>query len=82
MKFLIVIFALIAAAFAAPQYVPIQPFGFGGGMSGSSANAAASSQSFNTGGYPGGFGYPGFGGGMSGSSANAAAGTQSFNVGK
>ena len=81
MKFLIVLFALIVAAFAAPQYMPIQPLGFGG-MSGSSANAAASSQSFNQGGFPGGFGYPGFGGGMSGSSSNAAAGTQSFNVGK
>jgi len=79
MKFLIVLFALIAAAFAAPQFMPIQPLG---GMSGSSAQAGASSQSFNTGGYPGGFGFPGFGGGMSGSSANAAAGTQSFSVGK
>ena len=76
MKFLFVLFALIAAAFAAPQFIPIQPLGF----SGSSSNAAASSQSFNQGGFPGGFGYPGYG--ASGSSANAAAGSQSFNVGK
>lgn len=79
MKFLIVLFALIVAAFAAPQFVPIQPLGF----SGSSSNAAASSQSFNQGGFPGGFGYPGFGGqGFSGSSANAAAGSQTFSAGK
>lgn len=40
MKFFIVLFALIAAAFAAPQFYP------GGGFSGSSANAAAQSQTF------------------------------------
>lgn len=71
MKFFVVLFAIIAAAMAAPQ--------FGGfGASGSAAQAGASSQTFNQGG--GGFGHPGgFGGGFSGSSANAAASSQSFN---
>ncbi|KAF4513961.1 hypothetical protein B566_EDAN009158 [Ephemera danica] len=41
----------------------------GGGFSGSASNAAASSQSFNAG---------GFGGGFSGSASNAAASSQSF----
>jgi uncharacterized membrane protein len=46
MKFFVVLFALFAAALAAPQ------FGFGG----SAANAGASSQSFNAGGpFGGGF---------------------------
>lgn len=63
MKLFIVLFAVIAAALAAPQ--------FGGfGASGSAANAGASSQSF--GGGLGGFG-------ASGSAANAAASSQSFN---
>jgi hypothetical protein len=65
MKFFIVLFAVIAAALAAPQ------FGFGGGLSGSAANAGASSQTFNAGGP--------FGGGFSGSAANAQASSQSFN---
>lgn len=49
--------------------------GGGFGASGSAANAGASSQTFNAG------GFPGFGGGLSGSSANAAASSQSFNAG-
>lgn len=90
MKFFVVIFALIAAALAAPQ--------FGGGFGGSgqwinkisnagrlicklfssaAANAGASSQTFNQG---GGFSpYGGFGGGLSGSASNAAASSQTFN---
>lgn len=54
MKFLVVLFAILAAAMALPQFYP----GFGGGgggFSGSSSNAAASSQSFNQ-------QQPGFGG--------------------
>ncbi|CAH1734459.1 unnamed protein product [Chironomus riparius] len=88
MKFFVVLFALIAAAVAAPQFIPgvgfggsaanaaagSQSFNSGfGGFGGSASNAAAQSQSFNQGGFPG-----GFGGGFSGSAANAAAGTQSF----
>lgn len=41
MKFFIVLFGVIAAALAAPQFG--QP-GFGGGFGGSAANAGASSQ--------------------------------------
>lgn len=41
------------------------------GLSGSAANAGASTQSFNQGG--GGFGHPGFGGGLSGSASQAGA---------
>lgn len=103
MKLLFVLFALIAAALAAPQFGTFcfpklmrtilwimhycfisggfgSPYGGyggnrggygGGGFSGSSANAAASSQSFG-----GGFG------GFSGSAANAGASSQSFGFGK
>lgn len=47
MKFLVVLFAILAAAFAVPQFYP---GGGGFGASGSAANAGASSQSFNQGG--------------------------------
>lgn len=40
MKFLIVLFALIAAAFAAPQFYPGGGFGHGGGGFGASGSAA------------------------------------------
>lgn len=40
MKFLVVVFALVCAAAARPQFFP------GGGFSGGAANAAAGSQSF------------------------------------
>ena len=63
MKFFIVLFALIAAALAAPQ--------FGGfGASGSAANAGASSQTFNQG---GGFGGNPYGGGFGGSGFSGSA---------
>lgn len=64
MKFVIVLFGLIGATLAAPQ------FGFSGGA----ANAAASSQTFNQGGF-------GHGGGLSGSAASAQASSTSFNQG-
>lgn len=51
MKFIIILFAILATAFAAPQFFP----GGGFGASGSAANAGASSQSFNA----GGGGFPG-----------------------
>lgn len=69
-------------------------FGFypshGGGFGGSSAQASASSQSFNTGGFGhggyggghgyGGHGYPGYG--ASGSSSSASASSNSFGFGR
>jgi len=68
MKFLIVLFALIVAAFTAPQFMPIlQPL-----TSQPNIGVAASREAFNP---YGGFGHPGFGGVMSGSTSNAAAGT-------
>jgi len=81
MKFLIVLFALIAAVFAIPQHYGGHPSAYGyrpaygGGFSGSAANAQASSQSFNAGGYPG---FGGFGG----SASHANAGSQSFGFGR
>lgn len=81
MKLLVVLFALIAAAFAAPQFFG-SPYGgygggfghpgFGGGFSGSNAHASAGSSSFG-GGFPGGF---------SGSNAFANAGSSSFGFGR
>lgn len=67
MKFVIVLFALIGASLAAPQF----------GLSGSAANAAASSQTFNQGGH--GFGH---GGGLSGAASSAQASSQTFNQGE
>lgn len=67
MKLFVILFAIIAAALAAPQFP-------GFGASGSAANAGASSQTFNQGG--GGFGFPGFG--ASGAASNAAASSQTF----
>ena len=81
MKYLIVLFALFATAFAIPQFYGHQhPVGYGHvpqqQFSGSASNAQASSQSFNAGG-----GYPGYGSGLSGSAANAAASSNTFNQG-
>ena len=82
MKFLIILFALIALTVAAPQFgfsgsnaaANAQSGSFGGGfpggISGSNAAASAQSGSFNL----------GFPGGISGSAANAQA--QSFGIGK
>jgi len=82
MKYLIFLFALIVAAFAAPQYhghhhpVGAVPPPNWGQFTGSASNAQASSQSFNSA-----SGYPGFGTGFTGSAANAAASSQTVNQG-
>lgn len=79
MKFLIVLFGVIAASLAAPQFYGQQPV-FGG--SAGAANAAASTQSFNQGGgfgQPGGFGgHPGGFGGFGGSPYGGGFGGQQF----
>jgi hypothetical protein len=85
MKYLVILFALIVAALAAPQFHgqhhhqhPVGAYpqpGFGQ-FSGSAANAQASSQSFNSG-----SGYPGYGQGFTGSASNAAASSQTINQG-
>jgi hypothetical protein len=82
MKLLVIIFTIIAVAFAIPASSSrgVKQFGghfgighrpHGGGFSGSSAHAQAQSGSFNN----------GFGG-FSGSSANAAASSGSFGFGR
>lgn len=81
MKFLVLLFALIVAAFAAPQFYGQHPVGAvpppnWGQFSGSSSNAQASSQSFNAG-----SGFPGYGQQFTGSAANAAAGSNTFSQG-
>ncbi|CAG9801128.1 unnamed protein product [Chironomus riparius] len=81
MKFLIMLFAIIAAVFAIPQHYGGRPSAYGyrpaGGFSGSASNAQAGSQSFNTGG-----GFSPYAGGFGGSNAFANAGSQSFGFGR
>ena len=81
MKYLILLFTLIVAAFAAPQFYGQHPVGAvpppnWGQFTGSSSNAQAASQSFNSG-----SGFPGYGTGFTGSSSNAQAGSQTFSQG-